>query len=98
MRIKLAIIVTIIFSLVYLLFIIDLEKSKLLRLFEIENYKYVYFFYIILILGNLVLFLVPFTATIVLIINGYYFGLYGNLVSLFFILFSVSILFFLSKN
>ena len=98
MRIKLAIIVTIIFSLVYLLFIIDLEKSKLLRLFEIENYKYVYFFYIILILGNLVLFLVPFTATIVLIINGYYFGLYGNLVSLFFILFSASILFFLSKN
>ena len=98
MKKKLIIFILIILSLVFLSIVVDLEKLSLLNFLEIKNYKNWYSFYIILLFSNLVLLLVPFTATIVLIINGYYFGFYGNLVSLFFLVCSASILFFLSKN
>jgi uncharacterized membrane protein YdjX (TVP38/TMEM64 family) len=98
MKKKLIIFIIVSFCLICLFYIADFDKFKIIKFFEIKNYKNEYFFYILLFLSSIILFLTPFPATIILIINGYYFGFFGNFVSLFFILFSASILFFLSQS
>lgn len=83
---------------VYFLYFLGFDKFNLFRYLQIINYEHKNIFYTLLFLSNLILLLTPFPATVILIINGFYFGYLGNLISLFFILLTASVLFFISGN